>query len=145
MKNNPPGMTLIVKTVTRLTVGLILIYGIYIVLQGHIGPGGGFAGGIIIALSFIHLMLAFGKEAVLRRLSQARTVTLASLGATVFLILATSGFMASRHPVFSREHFTVFGSGLIPYCDIAIALMVGTGIFAIFLALTLLLGTAEKK
>ncbi|MBU3958757.1 MAG: hypothetical protein KKE91_02725, partial [Candidatus Omnitrophica bacterium] len=61
MQNKEPGMTLIVKTITRLTVGLILLYGIYIVLHGHLTPGGGFAGGVIIALSFVHLMLAFGK------------------------------------------------------------------------------------
>ena len=46
------GMSLIVKTITRLTVGLILLYGIYIVSHGHVSPGGGFAGGGIIALSF---------------------------------------------------------------------------------------------
>ena len=55
------GMTLIVKTVTRLTLGFILLYGIYIAMTGHESPGGGFAGGVIVALSFIHIMLAFGK------------------------------------------------------------------------------------
>ncbi len=43
-KENQAGMTLIVKTITRLTVGLILLFGIYIVLHGHLSPGGGFAG-----------------------------------------------------------------------------------------------------
>ncbi len=38
------GMTLIVKTVTRFTLGFILIYGIYVALTGHESPGGGFAG-----------------------------------------------------------------------------------------------------
>ena len=52
MSKEPQGMSLIVKTITRLTVGLILLFGIYIVLHGHLSPGGGFAGGVIIALSF---------------------------------------------------------------------------------------------
>ena len=56
------GMSLIVKRITRYTVGLIFLYGIYIVLHGHLTPGGGFAGGVIIALSFIHIVLAFGKK-----------------------------------------------------------------------------------
>jgi len=46
-KEHEKGMSLIVKTITRLTVGLILLYGIYIVLHGHVSPGGGFAGGVI--------------------------------------------------------------------------------------------------
>ena len=43
MKYPEPGISIIIKTVTRLTVGLILIYGAYVVLQGHISPGGGLA------------------------------------------------------------------------------------------------------
>ena len=62
------GMSLIVKTVTRLTLAFILIYGIYIGTTGYISPGGGFTGGVILALAFVHIMLAFGKEAALRKL-----------------------------------------------------------------------------
>ena len=127
--NNTSGMSLIVKTVTRLTVGLILIYGIYIVLQGHVSPGGGFAGGIIIALSFIHLMLAYGKGAVIKKLNEARGLALASLAGLIFLCLAVAGFV---RPV-----------PILPY-DIALAVLVGTGVFAIFLALVSLIGDKSE-
>jgi multicomponent Na+:H+ antiporter subunit B len=145
MKNNHTGMTLIVKTITRLTVGLILIYGIYIVLQGHISPGGGFAGGVIIALSFIHLLLAFGKEAVLRKINQAKGTVLASAGALAFLFFAAIGSGKIRHLFDSQANFKLFGAGLIPLYDIAIALMVGMGLFVIFLSLVLLTGRASKE
>src|SRR3989338_7745864 len=94
MPNNKKevGMTLIVKTITRLTVGLILLYGIYIVLHGHLSPGGGFAGGVIIALSFIHLMLAFGREVAFKKLSQTAASVLESLGALMFLSVVLLGF-----------------------------------------------------
>ena len=36
------GMTFIVKTVTRISVWMILLYGFYIILHGHLTPGGGF-------------------------------------------------------------------------------------------------------
>src|SRR4030043_162179 len=92
MKNKKEvGMTLIVKTITRLTVGLILLYGIYIVLHGHVSPGGGFAGGVIIALSFIHLVLAFGKDAAFRRLNETVTSLFESLGGLLFLGVALLG------------------------------------------------------
>lgn len=138
MKNNQTGMTLIVKTVTRLTVGLILIYGIYVVLQGHIGPGGGFAGGVIIALSFIHLMLAYGKDTVLRKLNKAKCIFLSGSSAVVFLLLIARGFTV-RYPSGMREgYFKVFSAGLIPFCDIAVSILVFAGLFVIFLALALL-------
>ena len=53
------GMTLIVKTVTRWVKVFIFLFGVYIVITGHLGPGGGFAGGLIIACSYILLTLAF--------------------------------------------------------------------------------------
>lgn len=54
------GMSSIVKKVSQLMAGLIFMYGIYIILHGHLTPGGGFAGGAIIAGAFILLILAFG-------------------------------------------------------------------------------------
>jgi len=148
MKNKEPGMTLIVKTITRLTVGLILLYGIYIVLHGHLSPGGGFAGGVIIALSFIHLMLAFGKEVALRKLSQAATSILESLGALMFLAIALLGFLGGyfffNFFLHKGKPFELFSAGIIPLCNIAISLKVGAGLFAIFAVLVLFNKSEEK-
>ncbi|MFH1791035.1 MAG: MnhB domain-containing protein, partial [Candidatus Omnitrophota bacterium] len=91
-KEHESGMSLIVKTITRLTVGLILLYGICIVVHGHVSPGGGFAGGVIIALSFVHLMLAYGKDLALSKLPKAVAALLESMGAVMFLAIAMLGF-----------------------------------------------------
>ena len=137
-KDNKKGMTLIVKTITRLTIGLILLYGIYIVLHGHVSPGGGFAGGVIIALSFIHLTLAFGKEVALRRLNEVRISLLESIGALAFLSIALLGFWGGYFFVnFLNKGvaFDLFSAGTIPLSNIAICLKVGIGLFAIFVTL----------
>jgi len=55
-------MTIIVKKTTQLMAGLIFLYGIYIIVHGHLTPGGGFAGGIILAGAFILLILANGSD-----------------------------------------------------------------------------------
>ena len=149
MGNREPGMSLIVKTITRLTVGLILLYGIYIVLHGHISPGGGFAGGVIIALSFIHLMLAFGKEVALKKLSEAIASILESLGAIMFLSVALLGFIGGyfffNFFLNKGKPFALFSAGIIPLCNIAISLKVGAGLFAIFAALVLFKSFGEEK
>jgi len=132
MTNNPSGMSLIVKTITRLTVGLILIYGFYIVLQSHIAPGGGFAGGVVMALSLIHLVLAFGRDAVLKKISQINSVCLMSCGAIAFLLIALSRLV-------TKNHFT----GVL-LSDIAIATMVGAGLFVVFLTLVLFIKESSK-
>lgn len=148
MRKTEAGMTLIVKTITRLTVGLILLYGIYIVLHGHISPGGGFAGGVIIALSFIHLMLAFGKDVALKKFSTTAASVLESFGALLFLTIALSGFLGGyfffNFFLHKGRPFSLFSAGIIPLCNIAICLKVGAGLFAIFAVLILFKGLEEK-
>ena len=113
------GMSVIVKTVTRLTLAFILIYGIYIGTTGHVSPGGGFTGGVILALAFVHIMLAFGKEAALRKL-RANTLRMV-MGPAAFIFLL--GVATGRVP-----------EEIGAICEMII---VGTGLFAIFIALVL--------
>ena len=147
-REHEKGMSLIVKTITRLTVGLILLYGIYIVSHGHVSPGGGFAGGVIIALSFIHLMLAYGKEVAFAKLSKKAASVFENLGAILFLGIALLGFTGGYfflNFISKGEPFRLFSAGIIPLCNIAISLKVGAGLFAIFVALVLLKLEVEKK
>ena len=142
------GMSLIVKTITRLTVGLILLYGIYILSHGHVSPGGGFAGGVIIALSFVHLMLAYGKEEAFKRLPKKALSFLEGMGAIIFLAIALLGFTGGfffLNFLPKGEPFKLFSAGIIPLCNIAISIKVGAGLFTIFAALVLLKLDSEKK
>lgn len=149
MIDNPKrGMTLIVKTITRLTVGLILLFGIYIVLHGHLSPGGGFAGGVIVALSFVHLMLAFGKDVAVSKISKNLASNLESIGALMFLSVALLGFLGGSfflNILPKGSPFRLFSAGTIPLSNISIGIKVGVGLFAIFLALVILNGTKEER
>ncbi|MBU0502777.1 MAG: MnhB domain-containing protein [Candidatus Omnitrophota bacterium] len=142
MNYNPKtGMSLIVKTITRLTVGLILLFGIYIILHGHLSPGGGFAGGVIVALSFVHLMLAFGKDTAVAKISSNLASNLESIGALMFLGVALLGFLGGSfflNILGKGQSFKLFSAGSIPLSNIAIGIKVGVGLFAIFLALVIL-------
>lgn len=133
-------MTLIVKTVTRITLGFIFLYGVYIGLVGHISPGGGFAGGVIIALSFVHIMLAFGKEVALKRFEPHVVRFLVCFGALGFLYIVLVSFYGKCVPlnIFfgQNESCPVYNSKVaIPICEMMI---VGAGLFSIFTALVLL-------
>lgn len=142
-------MTVIVKTVTRLTVGLIFLYGIYIILHGHLTPGGGFAGGVIIALSFINLDLAFGGSVSAKIFSKRSTGVVEALGAVMFLALAFMGlrfggfFDNFLHP--NGDPGQLVSAGIIPLENIAISLKVGAGLFGIFLTLIVLQKFESEK
>ena len=147
-QDHTAGMTIIVKTITRATVGLVLLYGIHIVVHGDTSPGGGFAGGVIIALSYVHMTLAFGRDVAYKRLSQNRARQVAAFGALLFLGIALIGlthghFFENVLP--QGAGYGLFSGGIIPFCNIAVGLKVGGGIILIFLALVALRPESETK
>ena len=56
------GMSIIIKTISSWIKILIFLFGIYIIIFGHLTPGGGFAGGVILASSYVLIMLAYGRD-----------------------------------------------------------------------------------
>lgn len=133
------GMSLIVKSITNLVIGFIFIYGLYIILHGHLTPGGGFAGGVILAGAFVLRFLAFGSEVKTEKKSSVKTSIFESVGGLLFIGVALLGlivagtFFLNFIPKGTPLH--LWSAGIIPICNIAIAIKVGAGLFAIFLAL----------
>ncbi|MBE0431948.1 hypothetical protein IBX73_00630 [candidate division WOR-3 bacterium] len=133
------GMSLVVKVVTNIVVGFIFIYGVYIILHGHLTPGGGFAGGVIIAGALVLRILAFGVEPVSEKRAEERASAFESLGALLFIGIAFAGliiggaFFLNFLP--QGTPLRLLSGGIIPLCNIAIGIKVGAGLFTIFLAL----------
>lgn len=163
MKNNEEkGMSLIVQTVTRWLKGFIFLFGAYIVVFGHLSPGGGFPGGVVFCVTFILLTLAFGREYALRKFGKILASELDSLGAILFLLLATLGiyftgifFSNFIEKFYPTGNFKLFSAGIIPLCNISIGMKVGASLFMIFIILSVVrvifedgkgkLITTEKK
>ncbi len=57
-----PQHDMILETAAKILVPMIFIFGIYVILTGHLGPGGGFSGGAIIGAGLILYLNAFGFE-----------------------------------------------------------------------------------
>ena len=55
-----PKNDVILQTAAKILVPPIMIFGIYIILAGHLGPGGGFSGGAVIGAGLILYLNAFG-------------------------------------------------------------------------------------
>ncbi len=53
----------IVRTMSRLLIPLIQLFALYVLFFGQYGPGGGFAGGVMLSASLILGILVFGPEA----------------------------------------------------------------------------------
>ena len=81
---NPEPQDTIVRTVCRLLVPFIQLFGLYVIMHGHTSPGGGFQGGVILASSFILLAIADGIDAVHRRLSLKMLTVYMSTGVLLY-------------------------------------------------------------
>ena len=143
--DNGAGMSMVVKTVARWLKGPILLFGIYIVLYGHITPGGGFGGGVIIACAFILITLALGEKNGLDIFSKGLASRLDSGGLLIFLVVGWLGtWWAGRYffenfiTTQEQSYFTLFSGGTMPVLNLALGLKVASALFLVFTVLTAL-------
>lgn len=134
------GMTLIVKTVARIMIAMILLYGFYIVLYGHLTPGGGFAGGVILAIAYTLMMLAFSRHIALAKLNDFWASMFDNLGMLAFVIL---GYIGLNVGIFLYNFlgkgtpFSIVSAGFIPLANIFIGVKVGACLYAVFIGLSI--------
>ena len=76
--------SIVVRTLCRLLVPFIQLFGLYVIIHGHSSPGGGFQGGVILGSSFILLGIAYGIEEVKRRFSLAALTVFTSMGVLLY-------------------------------------------------------------
>ena len=134
------GMSLIVRVVARWLFGLILMFGFAVALFGHLTPGGGFAGGTIVAAAFVLAVLAFGGARGPGAAFARWASTLDAMGALAFLALALLGYTGGTflHQWAGKgQLFTLGSAPSIVLLNLAILLKVGAGLFAGFMAVAL--------
>jgi len=121
-------MTIIVKKVTQIMCGIIFLYGIYIVMHGHLTPGGGFAGGTIIAGAFILLIIAFGSGFLSLKKEETGSSILESSAILVFLLIASAGLVIAGMGIFFVNYIpkgtigSLISAGFIPLFNIAVGI-----------------------
>jgi multicomponent Na+:H+ antiporter subunit B len=137
------GMSVTVVTVMRWLKGPILLFGIYLVLYGHITPGGGFGGGVVIASAFILITLASGEHAGLQIFNKAAASRLDSVGLLIFLALGWLGtwwaggyFFGNFIATPEAARYSVLSGGTIPMANLALGLKVSSALFLVFTILT---------
>ena len=88
-------MTPIVTTIAGLLLPFALIFSFYVILHGHLTPGGGFQGGAIGASAIIMVMVAYGAKNMKERISENGLSLLESLGGAIFVIVGLIGFIVA--------------------------------------------------
>ncbi|MBR6535612.1 MAG: hypothetical protein IKT67_00250 [Lachnospiraceae bacterium] len=88
----------ILQLSAKILVPVIIMYGIYVVLNGHLSPGGGFSGGAIIGAGLILYVNAFGFEKA-KRIMNRKNYAVISVVPLLFYALAKgySFFTGANH------------------------------------------------
>ena len=86
-------MTIVANRTSRLIYPFVLVFGAYIIIHGHLTPGGGFQGGVAIIGAVALVYLAMGIKAVHDYVSTYSLTIADSLGAILFLLWAFLGLV----------------------------------------------------
>lgn len=74
----------LLRVMAKMLFPFILVFGVYVITHGELGPGGGFQGGVILASAFILYGLIFGAEELERKIPRRVTDALMALGALLY-------------------------------------------------------------
>jgi len=143
-------MSKIVRTVSNQLALLIFIFGLYIIIHGHVTPGGGFQGGAVVASGAALLIVAFGSREIQKGLKERHLSIIESSGALIFIGLAFGGlgtlffynFLVGS-PIFGNippsgpSPADVWTGGVLPLMNIGVGLKVIAGLSAIVLVMAL--------
>lgn len=124
------------KVIIRMVFPVILLYGIYVVINGHLSPGGGFSGGTILGAAMILCHLAFGEDYTSRFISVKRCTYIMSGALMTYIALKTYSILTGANHIDSGIPLgipgSIFSGGLIFPLNICVGMVVACTIFAIY-------------
>ncbi|MBV8933115.1 MAG: sodium:proton antiporter [Kutzneria sp.] len=112
-----------------------LLVGLDVVAHGHLTPGGGFQGGVVLATG-LHLLYVAGSYSTLVRLRPLTWYGIAeALGAGAFAVLGVSGLVAAGGFLVNMLPYGRFGdlfsAGTVPLLNLAVGCEVASGVIVL--------------
>lgn len=131
-----PKNDMILQKIAFILVPLIMIFGIYVILNGHLSPGGGFSGGAIIGAGLILYLNAFGFKKTEKFFTEKtyKWICFASLSfyclAKSYSFYTGANHLESGIPIGTPGD--ILSSGLILPLNICVGLVVACTMYAFY-------------
>jgi len=126
---------IILKQIGKIIIPLVQLFGIYIIINGHLSPGGGFSGGAVLGTSFIIMNLIYGEKFVEKFISKKFFYKLIGFSIIFYAFVKAYSFLSDiynlPHPIVG-EPGNVFSGGFILYLNIALGILVASVFYIIF-------------
>ena len=84
---------LILRVVAKLIMPFMLLFALYVLFHGELGPGGGFQAGVISAAAIVFYGVIFGLPAARRLLPDAVVESMVALGVLIFAGVGVAGIL----------------------------------------------------
>jgi multisubunit Na+/H+ antiporter MnhB subunit len=132
--------SVILKVATRLLVGLILVFAVYLLFRGHNAPGGGFVAALVAGTGFALAAISEGPS-VVRDAIRIDPERMAMLGLGLAILCGCAGWVAGRPFltglwwIASNGHSKTLAIGTPLFFDIGVFLTVLGTILTLILAL----------
>lgn len=78
-------LSVVVRTICDIFAWFMGIFGVYIIIHGHISPGGGFQGGAVVATMIAFLLVSYGGKKVIAFAKPGLYSTLETAGLLLFI------------------------------------------------------------
>ena len=127
-----------------------LVYIFYIILHGHLSPGGGFQGGVLMVAIAVMLYLGHGYEATTKALSHNFMHKFEGFASIVYVALAMLGIAYAGNFCYNAFAYDgnigdLISSGTIMYMDLTVGAKVLTGVGVLALTMVGLLQNEDKE
>ena len=131
-----PKNDMILQKVAGFLVPLIMIFGIYVILNGHLSPGGGFSGGAIIGAGLILYLNAFGFAKTERFFTEKTYKWVCFFALTFYCLDKSYSFFTGANHLESGIPLgtpgAILSSGLILPLNICVGLVVACTMYAFY-------------
>ena len=115
---------------------VILLFGVYVILNGHLSPGGGFSGGAVLGGGLILASLVLGEERMEQLLPSRRTTRLTALCLLAYAVMkGYSFFTGGNHvgpDVPKGNPGDLFSGGLILPLNICVGIIVACTMYTFY-------------
>lgn len=129
----------VLKRVAALLLPFIQMYGLYVIFHGHVSPGGSFAGGIVVGLSFIAYATIYGLKRGRARLPESVTTLTESYGTLWYGVMGIAGILKGAPFLANKlagidlgEPGALFSGGLIGLIGLGVGIRVASTVVTLF-------------
>ncbi|MCQ2446805.1 MAG: hypothetical protein MJ141_07990 [Clostridia bacterium] len=126
----------ILGTVGYFVIPSVMLFGVYVMLNGHLSPGGGFSGGAIAGAGLIFLSVAFGARVSAKIVTEKLFRIVSGVALSFYCLAKSYSFFTGANHLESGIPLgtpgSIFSSGLILPLNIAVGIVVTFTMYGIY-------------